>query len=167
MGRLLQVPPISHFHSKWFVSCSNCLLSSIFFDVNLSKFQRCNSIMLWQRFLTMSVLIGLQEAKNKNASTETSMHLLKVTEMYDEYLAYYDCKAGLSRLISSCLLLIHKLMTDSDFASESLPVWLPLCRFEKFSRISIFNGEVGTIQFISWIKKYAYIVSHLVFEAHL
>ena len=57
----------------------------------------------------------------------------KLTEMYKKYRAYYDCKeeAKPLALFSYCLLLNTKLMTQSDFASISLPISLPLYRIEK------------------------------------
>ena len=56
----------------------------------------------------------------------------KLTEMYNKYRAYYDCKAEAKPLavFSFCLLLNAKLMTQSHFASQSLPIWLPLYRIE-------------------------------------
>ena len=74
-------------------------------------------------------VIALQDAMNKKFS-ETKF---KLTEMYNKYRAYYDCKAEAKPLavFSYCLLLNTKLMTQSDFASKSLPIWLPLYRIEK------------------------------------
>ena len=64
-------------------------------------------------------VIGLQDAMNKKLS-ETQF---KLTEMYNKYRAYYDCKAEAIPLavFSYCLLLNPKLMTQSDFTSKSLP----------------------------------------------
>ena len=58
---------------------------------------------------------------------------LKLAEMYNKYRAYYDCKAEAKplALFSYCLLLNPKLMTQSDFAGKSLPIWLPLYRIQK------------------------------------
>ena len=59
---------------------------------------------------------------------------IKLTEMYNKYRAYYDCKAEAKplALCSYCLLLDPKLITQHDFASILLPIWLPLQRVEKF-----------------------------------
>ena len=74
-------------------------------------------------------VIGLKDAMNKKFS-ETKF---KLTEMYNKYRAYFDCKAEAKplALLSYCLLLNPKPMTKSDFASKSLPLWLPLYRIEK------------------------------------
>ena len=67
--------------------------------------------------------------------------------MYNKYRAYYDCKAEAKplALFSYCLLLNPKLMTQSDFASKSLPIWLPLYRIEKILIISNYViRRVGT-----------------------
>ena len=57
----------------------------------------------------------------------------KLTERYNKYRPYYDCKeeAKPLALFSYRLLLNPKLMTQSDFASKWLPIWLPLYRIEK------------------------------------
>ena len=74
-------------------------------------------------------VIALQDAKNKKLS-ETKF---KLTEIYNKYRDYYDCKAEAKplALFSYCLLLNPKLTTQSEFASQSLPIWLPLYRVEK------------------------------------
>ena len=85
---------------------------------------------LIERFSPKSEYVfALQDAMNKNFN-ETKF---KLTEMYDKYRAYYGCKAEAKplALFSYCLSLNPKLMTLSDFASKSLPIWLPLHRFEK------------------------------------
>ena len=71
----------------------------------------------------------LKDAMNKKF-TETK---LKLPEMCNKYRAYYDCKAEAKPLaiFSYCLLLNPKLMTQSDFASQSLPIWLPPYRIQK------------------------------------
>ena len=56
------------------------------------------------------------------------------TDMYNKYRAYFDyeIEAKPVALFSPCLLLSPKLMmTQSDFASESLPIWLPVYRVAK------------------------------------
>ena len=70
----------------------------------------------------------------------------KLTEMYNKYRVYYECKAEAKPLaVFYCLLLNPKLMTQSDFASKSLPIWLPLYRIEKFLTNSNFIiRKVGT-----------------------
>ena len=88
-------------------------------------------------------VIALQDAMNKKFS-ETKF---KLTEMYNKYRAYYDCKAEAKplALFSYCLLLNPKLMTQSDFASKSLPIWLPLYRIEKILTNSTYIiRKVGT-----------------------
>ena len=67
--------------------------------------------------------------------------------MYHKYRAYYDCKAEAKplALFSYCLSLNSKLTTQSDFASKSLPIWLPLYRIEKILTNSIYIiRKVGT-----------------------
>ena len=72
---------------------------------------------------------------------------LKLTEMYNKYRAYYDCKAEAKplALFSYCLLLKLKLMTQSDFSSKSLPIWVPLYRIEKIlTNSNYIIRKVGT-----------------------
>ena len=88
-------------------------------------------------------VIALQDAMNKKFS-ETRF---KLTEMYNKYRAYYDCKAEAKplALFSYCLLLNPKLMTQSDFASKSLPILLPLYRIEKIlTNSNYIIRKVGT-----------------------
>ena len=88
-------------------------------------------------------VIALQDAMNKKFS-ETK---LKLTETYNKYRAYYDCKAEAKplALFSYCLLLNPKLMTQSDFASKSLPIWLLLYRIEKIlTNSNYIIHKVGT-----------------------
>ena len=76
--------------------------------------------------------------------TETKF---KLTEMYNKYRAYYDCEAEAKPLavFSYCLLLNPKLMTQSDFASKSLPIWLPVYRIEKsLTNSNYILRKVGT-----------------------
>ena len=74
-------------------------------------------------------VFALQDAMNKKFS-ETKEEL---TTMYNKYRTYYDNKAEAKplALFSYCLLLNPRLMTQSDFVSKSLPIWLPLYRVEK------------------------------------
>ena len=50
-----------------------------------------------------------------------------------KYRAYYDCKSQAKpvALFSHCFLVNPKLITHSEFASKSLPIWLPLYLFER------------------------------------
>ena len=67
--------------------------------------------------------------------------------MYNKHRAYYDCKAEAKplALFSYCLLFNPKLMTQSDFASKSLPIWLPLYRIEKIlTNSNYIIRKVGT-----------------------
>ena len=85
-------------------------------------------------------VIALQEAMIKKFS-ETKF---KLTEMYNKY---YDCKAEAKplALFSYCLLLNPKLMTQSDFASKSLPIWLPLYRiYKSLTNCNYIIRKVGT-----------------------
>ena len=85
---------------------------------------------LYERFSpNKEYVFALQDAMNKNFN-ETKF---KLTEMYNKYRAHYGCKAEAKplALFSYCLLLNPKLMTQSDFASKLLPIWLLLYRFEK------------------------------------
>ena len=71
----------------------------------------------------------------------------KLTEMYNTYRAYFEWTAEPKplTLFSYCLLLNPKLMTQSDFASKSLPIWLPLYCIEKISTNSHYIiRKVGT-----------------------
>ena len=72
---------------------------------------------------------------------------LKLTEMCNKYRAYYDYKAEAKLLapFSYCLLVNPKLMNQSDFASKSLPIWLPLYRVEKsLTNSNYIIRKVGT-----------------------
>ena len=87
--------------------------------------------------------IALQDAMSKKFS-ETKF---KLTEMYNKCRAYYDCKAEAKplALLSYCLLLNPKLMTQSDFANKSLPIWLRLYRIEKIlTNCNYVIRKVGT-----------------------
>ena len=68
--------------------------------------------------------------------------------MYDKYKTYYDYKAGSTfdlLLSSDCLLPNPKLLTQSDFDSESLPSGLPVFRIQIFLTNSIYiSQKVGT-----------------------
>ena len=88
-------------------------------------------------------VFALKDAMNKKIS-ETK---LKLAELYNNYRAYYDCKAEAKplALFSYCLILNPKLMTQSDFAIKSLPIWLPLYRFEKMlTNSNYIIRKVGT-----------------------
>ena len=80
---------------------------------------------------------------------------LKLTEMYNRYRAYYDCKADANPLpvFSYCLLLNPKFLTQSDFAIIFLPIWPPLYRIEKTLTNSndIFH-EVGT-NYMQYVRR--------------
>ena len=97
-----------------------------------------------ERFaLNSEYIIVLQDAMNKNFSESK----FKLNEMYNKYRAYYDSKAEAKplALFSYCFLLNPKLMTQSDFASKSLPVWLPLYRIEKIlTNSNYIIRKVGT-----------------------
>ena len=67
--------------------------------------------------------------------------------MYNEYCAFNDCttEAKPLALFSNCLLLNGKMMTQSDFAVKSLPIWLPLYPIEKIlTNINYRIRKVGT-----------------------
>ena len=88
-------------------------------------------------------VFALQDAMNKKFS-ETRQ---KLTDMYNKYRTYYDYKAEAKplSLFLYCLLLNPKLMTQSDSASKSLPIWLSLYRKEKILTNSIYIiRKVGT-----------------------
>ena len=71
----------------------------------------------------------------------------KLTTMYNKYRTYYDNKAEAKplSLFSYCLLLNPRLITQSDFASKSLPIWLPLYRVEKIlTNSNYIIRKVGT-----------------------
>ena len=89
-------------------------------------------------------VFALQNALNKKfVGTK-----LNLTKIYNKYRTYYDCKAEVEplALFSYCLSLNPKLMTQSDFASKSLTIWLPLYRIEKNLTNSNYKiRKVGTI----------------------
>ena len=104
---------------------------------------RFNNILIARFSPNSEYVIALQDAMNKKFS-ETKFRL---TEMYNKYRAYYDCKAVAKplALFSYCLLLNPKLMTQSDFASKSTPIWLPLYRIEKIlTNSNYIIRKVGT-----------------------
>ena len=104
---------------------------------------RFNNSLIERFSLNSEYVIALQDAMNKKFS-ETK---LKLNEMYNKYRAYYDCKAEAKplALFSYCLLLNPKLMTQSDFASKSLPIWPPLYRIEKIvTNSNYIIRKVGT-----------------------
>ena len=82
-------------------------------------------------------VLALQDAVNLNFS-ETK---LKLTEMYDKYRAEYDCKVEAKPLALFCLLLNPKLMTQSYFATKSLPIWLPLSYPKNFDNLYLYNPQ--------------------------
>ena len=105
---------------------------------------RFNNSLIERFSLSSEFVIALQDAMNKKFSVSKK---LKLTEMYNKYRAYYDCKSEAEplALFSYCLLLNPKLMTQSDFASKSLPMWLPLYRIEKLlTNSNYIIRKVGT-----------------------
>ena len=71
----------------------------------------------------------------------------RLTIMYNKYRAYYEYKADAQPLpkFSYCLLLNPKLMTQSDFSSTFLPIWLPLYRVESvLTNSNYIIRKVGT-----------------------
>ena len=104
---------------------------------------RFNNTLIEQISPNSEYVIVLQDAMSKKFSERK----FKLTEMYNKFRAYYDCKAEAKplALLSYCLLLNPKLMTQPDFASKSLPIWLPLHRFEKILTNSNYKiRRVGT-----------------------
>ena len=104
---------------------------------------RFNNTLIERFSLKSEYVIPLQDAMNKKCS-ETKFIL---TEMYHKHRAYHDCTAEAKplALFSYCLLFNRKLMTQFDFASKLLPIWLPLCRIEKFLTNSIYIiRRIGT-----------------------
>ena len=104
---------------------------------------RFNNTLIEQFSPISEHVIALQDAMNKKFS-ETKF---KLTEMYNKYRAYYDCKAEAKPLavFSYFLLLNPKRMTQSDFASKSLPIWLPFYRIEKIlTNSNYIIRKVGT-----------------------
>ena len=99
---------------------------------------------LIERFSPKSeYVIALQVA----VKTKVSETKYKLTERYGKNRAYHDSKAEAKpvALFTYFLLLNPKLMTQSVFASQSLPIWLPFYRFEKI--LTSFNyivRKVGT-----------------------
>ena len=67
--------------------------------------------------------------------------------MYNKYPSYYHNKAEAKPLVlfSYCLRLNPRRMKQTDFASKSHPIWLPLYRVEKILTNSIYIfRKVGT-----------------------
>ena len=92
---------------------------------------------------TTEYVLALQDAMLQKFSEAKS----KLTEMYNRYRAYYDYKAEAQPLkqFSFCLLLNPKLMTQSDFSSKFLPIWLPLYRVEQvLTNSNYIIRKVGT-----------------------
>ena len=92
------------------------------------------NISLIERFFPNSEYVFAIQDATRNKFGETK---LKRTELYNMYRAQYDYKAEAkpSAPFSYCLLLISKLMNQPDFASKSLPIWLPLTKLKKFGPI--------------------------------
>ena len=90
---------------------------------------RFNNSSLERAQPTTEYVLALQDAMLQNLSEAKS----KLTEMYNRYRACYDFKAEAQPLkqFSFCFLLNPKLMTQSDFSSKFLPIWLPLYRVEQ------------------------------------
>ena len=104
---------------------------------------RFNNTLIEQFSRNSEYVIALQDAVNKKFS-ETKF---KLTEMYNKYRAQYDCKAEAKPLsvFSYCLLFNPKLMPQSDFASKSLPIWLPLYCIDKIlTNSNYIIRKVGT-----------------------
>ena len=104
---------------------------------------RFNNRMIERFSPNSEYVFALQDAMNKKFS-ETKE---KLTTMYNKYRTYYDNKAWAKPLLlfSYCLLLNPRLMTQSDFARKSLPIWLPLYRVEKFlTNSNYIIRKVGT-----------------------
>ena len=104
---------------------------------------RFNNTLTESFSLKNAYVLALQDAM-KRRFTETK---LKMIEMYKKYRGYYDCKAEAKPLplFSYGLLLNPKMMIQSDFLSESLPIWLPLYCIEKnLTNFNYIIRKVGT-----------------------
>ena len=104
---------------------------------------RFNNSWLERAQPTTEYVLALQDAMLQKFSDAKS----KLTEMYNRYRAYYDYKAEAQPLkqFSFCILLNPKLMTQSDFSSKFLPVWLPLYRVEQvLTNSNYIIRKVGT-----------------------
>ena len=104
---------------------------------------RFNNILIERLSPISEYVIAVQDAMDKKFS-ETKFKLI---EMYNKYRSYYDCKAEAKplALFSYCFLPNSKLLTQSDFASKTLPIWLALYRIEKISTNSNYIiRKVGT-----------------------
>ena len=104
---------------------------------------RFNTSSLERAQPTTEYVLALQDAMLQKFSEAKS----KLTEMYNRYRAYYDYKAEAQPLkqFSFCLLLNPKLMTQSDFSSKFLPIWLPLYRVEQvLTNSNYIIRKVGT-----------------------
>ena len=104
---------------------------------------RFNKTSLEREQPTTEYVLALQDAMLQKFSEAKS----KLTEMYNRYRAYYDYKAEAQPLkqFSFCLLLNPKLMTQSDFSSKFLPIWLPLYRVEQvLTNSNYIIRKVGT-----------------------
>ena len=104
---------------------------------------RFNNTLIGRFSPNSEYVVAIQDAMNKKFS-ETKF---KLTEMYNKYRTYYDCKAEDKplALFSYCLLLNPKLMTQSGSSSKSLSIWLPLYRIEKIlTNSNYIIRKVGT-----------------------
>ena len=110
------------FHNTSYHSAIGCSPTVLFHGLEPLKplDLRFNNTLIERFSPNSEYVIGLQDAMNKKFSDTK----IKLTEMYNKYRAYYDCKAEAKplALFSYCLLLNPKLMTQSDFASKSLPI---------------------------------------------
>ena len=135
MERLVQIRTIRNIHKTSYHSAIGCSPTVIFPGSELIKpsdLQFSNTLI--EPFSPDSeYVIALEDARNKKFFQTK----FKLTEMYNKYRAFYDCKAEAKPLaLFYCLLLNPKRMTQSHFASELLPIWLPLYRIEKFLKNS-------------------------------
>ena len=104
---------------------------------------RFNNALIEQFSPNSEYVFASQDALIKKF-TETK---LKLTEIYNKFGAYYDCKAEAKplALFSHSLSLNPRLTKESDFASKSLPIWLPFYSLEKLlTKSNYIICKVGT-----------------------
>ena len=139
------VPLAAFIHNTSFHSTIGCSPTALFHGREPIKplDVRFNNRMIERFSPNSEYVFALQDAMHKKFS-ETKE---KLTTMYNKYRTYYDHKAEAKPLgtFSYCLLLNPRLMTQSDFASKSLPIWLPLYRIEKvLTNSNYIIRKVGT-----------------------
>ena len=144
-GWFKYVRPATFIHNTYYHRAIGCSPTVLFHGCEPMKpLDLLFNNTLLERFSPKSeYVITLRDAVNKKISGAK----FKLTEMYNKNRANCDCKAEaeLLALLSYCLLLNTKVTKQSDFASKSLPIRLPLYRIDESLTNSIYIiRKVGT-----------------------